>query len=551
MKKSILSAIVFFLLRLLPVTGQNMQTVEDIRAELKKYEAEKKEMQREVFSLADTLKANLLYRLSREYWSGNLDSAMMYAEQVLSISRSINYKAGIANAYSSMGVINWYKGQYQKALELHGDALKIRVEVGDKGFIAKSYNNIGLVYDDQGNYPEAIKNYLVSLKLNEEINDPDGIAQAYNNIGVIYQTRKNYSEALNYQEKALNMRLKTNDKLGLTESYSNLGLIYFELADYPGAIRNYDMALKLREEIGDMPGIAISYNNFGDVYIKEGNYAKALESYNKALELDSKLGLRKSMADIYSSIGVLYEEQGNLQEAIKNETTALMIAKEIGATDYMKNIYERLARTYAKMNKYKEAFEFKTLYQQTSDSLFNSDKNKEITQLQLQYDYDKKHLGDSLKFAQEKKITEIKLVRQRLFTYGGFGALLVVAVLLFFVYRNYKRQQVANRKLKETQEQLIQSEKMAAYGVMASRVAHEIQNPLNFVNNFSALSSDMINEIVSNNNETERKETAVTVLQNLSKIQHHGKRAETIIKELLEYTRTGKAHEYFESDKRG
>jgi signal transduction histidine kinase len=117
---------------------------------------------------------------------------------------------------------------------------------------------------------------------------------------------------------------------------------------------------------------------------------------------------------------------------------------------------------------------------------------------------------------------------------------LVVAERTAEILGQKEKLQKALDKLKATQAQLIQSEKMASLGELTAGIAHEIQNPLNFVNNFSEVSGELLdemNEEIIKGDFEEVKNIAADIKKNLEKINYHGKRADTIVKDMLQHSR--------------
>src|SRR6187401_887739 len=137
---------------------------------------------------------------------------------------------------------------------------------------------------------------------------------------------------------------------------------------------------------------------------------------------------------------------------------------------------------------------------------------------------------------------------------GLWSAIGVFFIIAFLLYRNNRHKQKANAQLqsqkekiqntlselKATQSQLIQSEKMASLGELTAGIAHEIQNPLNFVNNFSEINKELVTEMkaeIAKGNMNEVKTIADDIEANEEKINQHGKRADAIVKNMLQHSR--------------
>jgi len=410
--------------------SQNQKVIDSLQTELKSFEAAKIAFSKKVPKLYDTLKVNLLYKISKEYWGNNSEKGMDYANQSLKLSEQINYQKGIANAYNGIGGINDDNGNYPAAIEYHKKSLEIREAIGDKEGIASSYNNIGITLKKQGDYAEALKYYYKSLKIVEELGNKKDLTPRYNNIGIIYKMQGNYDDALKTYQDCLSIQKEINDKKGMISTYINIGVINKIQNNYGDAIKNCKASLKLSEELGDKKNIATSYNNIGTIYSDQKDFEKALKQFSIAIKIREAIGDKQGIATTYNNIGSAYSQSGDQTKALENELKGISVAKEIGNMDLVKDAYQNLAQIYFKLNDYKNAYEKEVLYKETDDSLNGKEKQRKIIELQKQNEFDRKQADQDKKDA--LALDEIK--RQKILKFGfivGFGLLLLLSFILY------------------------------------------------------------------------------------------------------------------------
>ncbi|HXL56956.1 MAG TPA: ATP-binding protein, partial [Chitinophagaceae bacterium] len=275
---------------------------------------------------------------------------------------------------------------------------------------------------------------------------------------------------------------------------------------------------------------------FGNIYSKKGNYFKALKYYRRGYRYAVDNHINSNIMENGNGIAKIFWKTNQPDSSIYYANKVLETSRyaqypliKLEALGLLADVYKSKGNSDSSVN-------YLELTLATEDSLFNQQK---VIQMQ------------SATFNEQLRQQDIQEAQQayqnRIKTYtliSGLIVLLLVASILFRHNRNKQKAKVkiekAYEELKFTQAQLIQSEKMASLGELTSGIAHEIQNPLNFVNNFSEVNTELIAEMkqeIDKGNIEEVKEIANDIKENEQKILHHGKRADTIVKGMLQHSR--------------
>ncbi|ADB39717.1 tetratricopeptide repeat-containing sensor histidine kinase [Spirosoma linguale] len=488
----------------------------------------------------DTNRVNLLKDICIAYYGyGNniSNESISYANQALTLARQLMWKKGMAVAYKILGNIYAVKSDNPPALTAYLSGLKIAEEIKDKSQIASITGNIGYVYSNLANYPQALAYYKKALKGHEELGNKSGVVLWLSLIGEVYSEQGKYSKALDYQLKSFKLK-------GVKSPYAyhldNVGQAYLNLGDYPQALTYLQNGLKLSKANSNKQTLVRSYNNLGKLYLK--------------IAIDSNATLLTTL--LRSS------KTNTLQKAKTYADSAVVLAKERGDLTALYRAYQTRSQIQDALGEPQAAFASFKNFITTKERVINQQNTNSIAVATLQYDFDKKETA--LRY--EQQLTTIQLQQQkqqRTYLLGGVGLLLALLGLTVYSYTqkqkantvlqqqkeeiNTQRTKAENAltELRDTQIQLIQKEKMASLGELTAGIAHEIQNPLNFVNNFSDVSTELVDELKDgpfHKLPDSDKEYAAEILgdltQNLQKITLHGGRASAIVRGMLEHSRS-------------
>ena len=499
MKKHIyiLSIILFPLL-----AGSQLSYPDSLRAELK-------------HAAADSTKYDLFSSLAWYYEERQLDSAVFYGEQALIIARKHNKQLSIASALLSKAFPLRSNGKYGEALQCILESMTILVDpLSEKNEwrydssdnfttyrlsnLSSAHHVYALLEADMGNIDQELFHYKEEIRISEMINKFFGIQVAYMNLGNTYRRLGKPDSALHYGLKADSMA-KTSGRL-YTNGW-NLG-------------------------------------NIGDVYFKKKDIVLAKKYYYEALELSKKVKNEGSLRASNSRLFWLYFSEKNADSSLfyAKQKLKSSISNEFG---YLTLAYESLYDAYTLKGQADSATKYLKLAFTTRDSAYK----ERIKNLK---DFQHLSMNEQLRLRElEKERVEYQAKIRTWSLLAGLAVFLFIALLLF---RNNRLKKRSNKilentlsNLRATQTQLIQSEKMASLGELTAGIAHEIQNPLNFVNNFSEVSKELLDEMreaLAKGDTADAKDLMDNVIQNLEKINHHGKRADGIVKGMLQHSRS-------------
>ncbi|MEC8831978.1 MAG: sensor histidine kinase [Bacteroidota bacterium] len=427
---------------------------------------EAQDIQQAINVLKDTLEVKegedrilVLKDIAMKFRSIDMDSARYYTELAFNEAEALDddyYRARIWIVY---GILSWDEGRPKEALSFHLKAKPILENSKDYFVLGSLYTNLANTYEALSEFDKAVDFQFKALESFTEGKDSLWIAGSYLNLGNRYKLIQEPGLSMEYYLKALDLYERIGNNYFMAMCYNSLAVAYLENKQYNKAIEYAKKSYDTNKDVGAVLELAYPLTNLALASWALGKYDEAELYYNEAIALQEKKGERLALISLKNDLANIYLNQGKTNRA---EKLALTTYQEADSIDYLPGI-DALSKTlsliYEEKPDFKKAYVYHQKHKAARDSLYFTEKAKEMFNLKEKYESEQKE-NEILR--QKNELVEGELaLKNRNSMLMGSGALLAILLIVGFVIfreqkvkaRNFARETALEKAMAEARAQ--------------------------------------------------------------------------------------------------
>ncbi|MBB4036935.1 AraC-like DNA-binding protein [Dysgonomonas hofstadii] len=375
--------------------------------------------------------------------SGDYTQTIYYAHILDSIARIANDEAGRMYAYIYLGQAMMMNGEELESKHYMDKSLKLAMELSNDSALASVYNGLGLYASNvEMDYYRSINYFFQGIEAAKRSSHERLYSILLCNISGIYYL-KGDTEGLKYALECYNLGHEKGDAYLIYCGSTNSAYMFFLLGDYDEALK-YIKEAEFITEKNNFHDKTNLYNLYGNILFKSGDNKAAIEAYNKALEFKDQSQI-SSIASTYLGMSKVFIQQKQYKESVRLLQQGLDISLKNKNTIHVPELYEYISISYELDNDYNNALKYYKIFQSFSDSIYNADKERTLSELRIKYDTEK----------QENEIKQGKLVllqKEKKFQLLLFAFILIFLVLGGTYISYYKKNKLYLQIVKRNQE---------------------------------------------------------------------------------------------------
>ncbi|MEM6327591.1 MAG: tetratricopeptide repeat protein [Bacteroidota bacterium] len=456
-------------------------------------------------------------RLLAEAWDAIPDrphDVLAISREAIARTEAMGLEAASALAQGYLGFGYHLLSRPDDALPLLTEALSRLEAAGDlhgRGYVLSA---LSTVYIGMGHVDEALDVALSSLQVLRAAGDRELEAWTLISIGNTYLDLADPDRAMDVAEQALAVFGSMTMPVGQARAHTVIGCALAR-DDRPEEARaHHEAALRLARETGSRLTEARALHDLGDAARGAGDLDTALDLFHQSLAIRRDLGSRAAQSTSLLHIGQVLGEKGDTEAALDTLREARQIAEDLGAGLRMEQVDRAFASVYERLGDAPEALRYLRRAQDLREAFLDAQARSRVHVIQVR--------AEAAQARQEAEIAHLRSVE---------------------LAEANRELETALGNLRRTQSRLLQQEKLASLGRLASGVAHEIQNPLNFVAGFAEVNEEYARELretvearreeMPDDLATEVDEMLGELVQNIGRVRENAQRASGIVRSLL------------------